>query len=52
MPGGARRRSRRSKLPLEKVLLDLGSAKIFGTSPLDLGGDVAGTGLPNSEMAS
>jgi hypothetical protein len=40
------------EVTLEKVLLALGSTKIFGTSPLDLGGDVAGTGLPNSEMAS
>jgi|RhiMetdeSRZDD1v2_1073273.scaffolds.fasta_scaffold4669873_1 hypothetical protein len=46
MLGGARRRSRRSKLPLEKILLALGSTKIFDISPIRLGGDVAGTGLP------
>jgi hypothetical protein len=46
VPGGARRRSRESKLPLEKILLALGSTKIFGISPIGLGGEVAGTGLP------
>jgi hypothetical protein len=50
--GGARRRSRRSKLPLEKILVALGSTKIFGPSPIDLGGDVAGTGLPEQRDAS
>ena len=37
----------KNKLPLEKILLALGSTKIFGASPVDLGGDMAGTGLPN-----
>ena len=36
----------KNKLPLEKILLALGSTKIFGISPIGLGGDVAGTGLP------
>ena len=46
MLGDARRPSCRSKLPLEKILLALGSTKIFGISPIGLDGDAAGTGYP------
>jgi hypothetical protein len=45
MAGGARRRSRRSKLPPEKILLALGSTEIFDTCPIGLGSDAAGTGI-------
>jgi hypothetical protein len=52
MLGCACRRSVRSNLPLEKILLDLGSARIFGASAVDLEGDVAGIGRHEPETAS
>src|SRR5262249_35802084 len=40
-----RHRLRFDRLPLERILLALGSTKTFDTSPIGLGGDAAGTGI-------